>query len=138
MSRVGTGLGTSRSTPTDVRHRGNVDRRRQSRTVPCAGGAPAHLPASAPVSVHRRGSAHATLIVDDEAPARAKIRRLLTAQSDVGIVGEATTGRDALALIKRTQPDIVFLDIQMPHLDGFGVLDALGRMCAVRRVRDGE
>jgi two-component system LytT family response regulator len=62
----------------------------------------------------------------------------LTAQSDVGIVGEATTGRDALALIKRTQPDIVFLDIQMPHLDGFGVLDALGRMCAVRRVRDGE
>jgi two-component system LytT family response regulator len=65
------------------------------------------------------------LIVDDEAPARAKIRRLLMAQSDVEIAGEATTGREAVALIKRTQPDIVFLDIQMPHLDGFGVLDAL-------------
>lgn len=65
------------------------------------------------------------LIVDDEAPARAKIRRLLIAQSDVEIVGEATTGRNAVALIKRTQPDIVFLDIQMPQLDGFGVLDAL-------------
>lgn len=65
------------------------------------------------------------LIVDDEAPARAKIRRLLIAQSDVEIIGEATTGREAVALIKRTQPDIVFLDIQMPHLDGFGVLDAL-------------
>ena len=65
------------------------------------------------------------LIVDDEAPARARLRRLLTAQNDVEIAGEATTGREAVALIKRTQPDIVFLDIQMPHLDGFGVLDAL-------------
>jgi len=65
------------------------------------------------------------LIVDDEAPARAKIRRLLIAQSDVEIVGEATTGREAVAMIKRAQPDIVFLDIQMPHLDGFEVLDAL-------------
>ena len=67
------------------------------------------------------------LIVDDEAPARAKIRRLLTAAGGVEIVGEAATGREAVAAIKRTRPDIVFLDIQMPGLDGFGVVDAIDR-----------
>jgi len=67
------------------------------------------------------------LIVDDEAPARGKIRRLLTAASDVDIVGEASTGRDAVAAIKRTRPDVVFLDIQMPGLDGFGVVEAIER-----------
>jgi two-component system LytT family response regulator len=65
------------------------------------------------------------LIVDDEAPARAKLRRLLAASVDVEIAGEATTGREAVALIKRSTPDVVFLDIQMPGLDGFGVLDAI-------------
>lgn len=65
------------------------------------------------------------LIVDDEAPARAKVRRLLEAMPDVEIAGEATTGREAVAAIKRSRPDIVFLDIQMPGLDGFGVLDAI-------------
>jgi two-component system LytT family response regulator len=67
------------------------------------------------------------LIVDDEAPARAKVRRLLDAAPDVDIVGEASTGREAVAAIKRTSPDIVFLDIQMPGLDGFGVVDAVDR-----------
>jgi two-component system, LytTR family, response regulator len=65
------------------------------------------------------------LIVDDEAPARAKVRRMLDAASDVEIVGEASTGREAVAAIKRAQPDIVFLDIQMPGIDGFGVVDAI-------------
>jgi two-component system LytT family response regulator len=65
------------------------------------------------------------LIVDDEAPARAKVRRLLEAAGDVDIAGEATTGREAVAAIKRSRPDIVFLDIQMPGLDGFAVLDAI-------------
>jgi two-component system, LytTR family, response regulator len=67
------------------------------------------------------------LVVDDEPPARAKLRRLLEAAGDVEIVGEASTGREAVAAIKRSQPDIVFLDIQMPGLDGFGVVDALER-----------
>lgn len=66
------------------------------------------------------------LIVDDEAPARAKVRRMLEASEDVQVVGEAMTGREAVAAIKRSQPDIVFLDIRMPGLDGFGVLDAVG------------
>jgi two-component system LytT family response regulator len=65
------------------------------------------------------------LIVDDEAPARAKLRRLLAAESDVEIVGEATTGREAIAAIKRSTPDVVFLDIQMPGLNGFDVAAAL-------------
>lgn len=65
------------------------------------------------------------LIVDDEAPARAKLRRLLGAESEVEIVGEASTGREAVAAIKRTRPDVVFLDIQMPGLNGFDVAAAI-------------
>ena len=67
------------------------------------------------------------LIVDDEAPARAKVRRMLEAAPDVEIIGEASTGREAVAAIKRTCPDLVFLDIQMPGIDGFGVVDAVDR-----------
>ncbi len=48
------------------------------------------------------------LIADDEAPARVKLRRFLTAAGDVEIVGEASTGREAVALIKRSAPDVVF------------------------------
>ncbi len=66
------------------------------------------------------------LIVDDEEPARRKIRRLLSGDSDVEIVGEAATGGDAIAAIRRLEPDLVFLDVQMPPPDGFGVIDALG------------
>jgi two-component system, LytTR family, response regulator len=67
------------------------------------------------------------LIVDDEAPARAKIRRMLAAAGGVEITGEASTGREALVSIKRSRPDIVFLDIQMPGLNGFSVADVLDR-----------
>jgi two-component system LytT family response regulator len=65
------------------------------------------------------------LIADDEAPARAKLRRLLSREPDIEIAGEASTGRAAVAAIKRAAPDLVFLDIQMPGLDGFAVLDAI-------------
>jgi two-component system LytT family response regulator len=65
------------------------------------------------------------LIVDDEAPARAKLRRLLAAEPGVEILGEAVNGREAIAAIKRSQPDVVFLDVQMPGLDGFAVADAI-------------
>ena len=66
------------------------------------------------------------LIVDDEAPARAKLRRLLASEPDVTIVGEAANGREAIDLIGRVRPEVVFLDVQMPLLDGFGVIDAVG------------
>lgn len=63
-----------------------------------------------------------TLIVDDEAPARDLIARLLREEKDVEIVGECANGHSALASIKNTSPDLVFLDIQMPGSDGFDVL----------------
>jgi len=66
------------------------------------------------------------LIVDDEAPARAKVRRYLEEHDDVEIVGEADNGSDAVEGIADLQPDLVFLDVQMPELDGFGVIDAIG------------
>ena len=66
------------------------------------------------------------LIVDDEAPARAKMRRYLDEHADVEIVGEAETGVEAVERIGELAPDVVFLDVQMPELDGFGVVEALG------------
>lgn len=66
------------------------------------------------------------LIVDDEPPARAKLRRFLAAEAGVEVVGEAESGTEAVAAIERLRPALVFLDVQMPGLDGFGVLAALG------------
>lgn len=66
------------------------------------------------------------LVADDEAPARAKLRRLLAAEPDVEIVAEAADGEEAVAAIRSQTPDLVFLDIQMPGLDGFGVIEAVG------------
>ncbi|GGA01204.1 LytR/AlgR family response regulator transcription factor [Dyella caseinilytica] len=66
------------------------------------------------------------VIIDDEAPARDKLRRYLAHYEDVHIAGEASNGRDALTLISREQPDVVLLDINMPDMDGFAVLQALG------------
>ena len=66
-----------------------------------------------------------TLIVDDEAPARRRLRRLLMAEEDVTIVGECGDGASALAAIAATRPDLVLLDVQMPERDGFAVVQAL-------------
>jgi two-component system LytT family response regulator len=66
-----------------------------------------------------------TLIVDDEAIARDRVRRFLAAEPDIDVLGECRNGREAVAAIKKLQPDLVFLDIQMPQLDGFGTLAAL-------------
>ena len=66
------------------------------------------------------------LIVDDEAFARKGIRTLLRGDPDVTIVGEAANGREAVAAIREHRPSLVFLDIQMPKLDGFGVIEEIG------------
>jgi len=66
------------------------------------------------------------VVADDEPPARRKLRRLLAAHPDIAIEGEASTGAETVALLKRSQPDALFLDVQMPGLDGFEVLEALG------------
>lgn len=65
------------------------------------------------------------LIVDDERLARQRVRRLVQSEADVEVVGEAESGHEAVALIRELRPDLVCLDVQMPGLDGFGVLREL-------------
>jgi two-component system LytT family response regulator len=65
------------------------------------------------------------LLSDDESLARERLRRLLEEEPDLEIVAECGDGRSAVSLIKREKPDLVFLDIQMPEVDGFGVVAAL-------------
>src|SRR5215469_937868 len=67
------------------------------------------------------------LIADDEAPARRKLVRFLEAHGDISIVAEASNGIDAVDLIAMTKPQLVFLDINMPDLDGLGVAETLVR-----------
>lgn len=67
------------------------------------------------------------MIADDEAPARRKLARFLGDHDDVAIVAEASNGIDALDLIAMTKPQVVFLDIHMPDLDGLGVAETLVR-----------
>src|SRR5919108_1982787 len=66
-----------------------------------------------------------TLLVDDEAVARRRIRRLLSNEPDVTVVTECADGASALNAIAACRPDLVFLDVQMPELDGFEVVNAL-------------
>jgi two-component system LytT family response regulator len=66
-----------------------------------------------------------TLIVDDEPLARQRVRDLLATDPDIDLVGECADGRQAVAAVRSLQPDLMLLDVQMPALDGFGVLQAL-------------
>jgi two-component system LytT family response regulator len=66
-----------------------------------------------------------TVIVDDERLARDAIRMRLQDEPDVEVVGEAATGREAVTLIAEALPDVAFLDVQMPGMDGFEVLDCV-------------
>ena len=66
-----------------------------------------------------------TLIVDDEELARLRIRELLQDEGDVEVVGEAADGAEALQRIEADAPDLVFLDIQMPEMTGFEVLETV-------------
>ena len=65
------------------------------------------------------------LIVDDEKLVRDYLKRIVGERSDIDIVGEAGDGVEAISKVQELAPDIMFLDIQMPELDGFGVLDFL-------------
>jgi len=66
-----------------------------------------------------------TLIVDDEKPARDELAYLLKSFPEISLVGQGKNGVEAVALIKEHAPDLVFLDVQMPGLNGFGVLKKL-------------
>jgi two-component system, LytTR family, response regulator len=74
-----------------------------------------------------------TLIVDDEPLAREGLRMLLAEDPDVAGIDEAKDGRDAVAALRKASPDLVFLDVQMPEMDGFSVVREIGaeRMPAV-------
>lgn len=66
------------------------------------------------------------LVVDDEEPARRRLADLLAQDRDIGRTLMAENGVAAVAQIQKAKPDIVFLDVQMPGIDGFGVIDAIG------------
>ena len=66
-----------------------------------------------------------SIIADDEPLAREKIRTLLEEDPDIELIGECADGIETVTAIRNQQPDLVFLDVQMPELDGFGVLKAL-------------
>jgi two-component system, LytTR family, response regulator len=74
-----------------------------------------------------------TLLVDDEPLAREGLRMLLANDADVSVIHEAKNGREAVEAIRTTRPDLVFLDVQMPEMDGFAVVQEVGaeRMPAV-------
>jgi two-component system, LytTR family, response regulator len=67
-----------------------------------------------------------TVIVDDEPLARRRIRSMLAGADDVEVIAECANGREAIEAIEESPPDLLFLDIQMPELDGFDVLQAIG------------
>jgi two-component system LytT family response regulator len=66
------------------------------------------------------------LIVDDEAPARVRLKDLLEKDSEIARVYEADDGEKAVRMIQEERPDLVLLDMQMPDLDGLGVVEAIG------------
>jgi len=65
------------------------------------------------------------LVVDDEAFARQRVRRLLADESGVEVLDECASGREAVDAVRRDRPDVLFLDVQMPEMDGFAVLREL-------------
>jgi two-component system LytT family response regulator len=68
-----------------------------------------------------------TLVADDEPIARARMLALLRDEPDIELIGECATGPEAISAIERTSPDLVFLDIQMPRIDGLTLARTLGR-----------
>ncbi|MGH9345873.1 MAG: LytR/AlgR family response regulator transcription factor [Vicinamibacterales bacterium] len=67
-----------------------------------------------------------TLVVDDEPIARERILSLLQQETDVEVIGECSDGLQAVSAIQQQSPDLVFLDVQMPGTDGFGVIQSIG------------
>lgn len=65
------------------------------------------------------------VLVDDEPPARRKLRHLLSAEKDFTVIGEAGSGAEAVEILNRLRPDLAFLDIQLPDCTGFDVVESL-------------
>ena len=65
--------------------------------------------------------------MDDERLSRKRIRRLLSGEQDIDVLGECENGQQAVAAIRQRRPDLIFLDIQMPLMNGFEVCTRLNR-----------
>jgi len=87
--------------------------------------------ASAPIAPVEPGAALRVVIVDDEELARQLLREYLDAIAGVEIAAECSNGFEAVKTISEVAPDLVFLDVQMPKLDGFEVLELIGKQVAV-------
>ena len=68
-----------------------------------------------------------TIIADDEPLALEKIRTLLKNDSEIEVIGECENGLDTIRAIQKHKPELLFLDVQMPELDGFGVLESIAK-----------
>ncbi|HEX5855420.1 MAG TPA: response regulator, partial [Thermoanaerobaculia bacterium] len=67
------------------------------------------------------------VLVDDEELARSLVRQLLAAHPDIRVLAECANGFEAVKAVAETRPDLLFLDVQMPQLDGFEVLELIER-----------
>lgn len=76
--------------------------------------------------MRERGARYRAVVVDDEPAARDVVTSFLAEHPDVHVVGIASNGEEAVQLVRRMKPDLLFLDVQMPDKDGFGVLEDLG------------
>ena len=83
------------------------------------------IPGPSPAEYEAEKMTLNTIIVDDEKPAREELAFLLKGFPEINVIGQGKNGVEAVALIKEHAPDLVFLDVQMPGLDGFGVLKKL-------------
>jgi len=78
------------------------------------------------ISLEKRPAPIRALVVDDESLARRNLTVLLRRDPDIGSVAECASGMDAIEEIRKSKPDLVFLDVQMPECGGFDVLELLG------------
>lgn len=69
---------------------------------------------------------YSVLVVDDEKHARTRILKYLGKDPEITVIGECTNGKEAIESIRKRKPDIIFLDIQMPEIDGLGVVETIG------------
>ena len=65
------------------------------------------------------------IIIDDELPARELVKVFLKDYADINVIGEAENGFEGAKLVNQTKPDLIFLDVQMPKIDGFEMLELL-------------
>src|SRR5687767_8889532 len=94
---------------------------------PRSEGAPSPQPIAAPLPPAPASGRIRAVVVDDEPLAREELTHLLAGMAAVEVIGEASNGVEALELIERERPQLVFLDIRMPGLDGFQLVRQLSR-----------